>query len=149
MSTSGKDKEAQKRGEPDGAADSFLRQKQAQLRENREREKHAKDKEIRLKPEADAKQVTGDQPRTTHLNKKTAEKIQLSSHTQLQKRGTEKEKIPPFYFPSGRPNSTNDYGTMVQRIKDMFAKVDGGKVQKQHIAQLTKVLPHLARPDCM
>ncbi len=164
------------RGEPDGQPETFLRQKEAQLREKRERERQQKEQERhqpsqeqeKIKPEKDKskekdkdkekdskllksienkpkKKDTFSQQKTESVvtsSKKTPPKSTLKGSTLRTSSKNVSQQIPQFHYPMGQPNTTDENDQMLQRVKEAFSKVDGGKVTKAHMSSITKVRVH-------
>ncbi len=214
------------RGEPDGQADSFLRQKEAQLREKREREKRDREQQSK-KTEADKRveppplsnkvassgdssvhkdagslgrldqhgskkkdnipgsnalqqnvpqdksQIVQDSSKSkseltsnqsnkqssvlqnrTNNNKNVQQQSQIKNdklpqkdktvlHTKKLNQHIGKDlstHIPKFYFPLGQPPSgTSENDAIVQRVREAFGKIDGGKANRQQMAEIAKV----------
>ena len=47
--------------------------------------------------------------------------------------------IEPFYFPAGKPPSLSESDVTVQRIRDTFSKLAGGKASLAHMKNVVKV----------
>ena len=48
--------------------------------------------------------------------------------------------IPKFHFPMGRPSEKDDTEEILLRVSQEFSKVEGGKISKQQMAIVSKVI---------
>jgi hypothetical protein len=117
------------------SSESFLRQKEAQLKEKREKEKQKEQdtaKNNHRAPSATSDNNVKKEIKEPKIVKRTKEPSKPSSAPLVQ-------NVPEFYFPAGRPNVQTNESVHLQKIKDEFAKVEGGKLDKNQMAGVCKV----------
>jgi len=130
-------------GEPISTEDTFLRRKEAQLKERRAQQQRV------------SQNVSSPVSPSPTATEKTTKDIKLKAST-VPDRARQKDEvhappvvrappvpqnvhIEPFYFPTGKPPSLSEVDITVQRIKDVFSKLEGGKVDMAHMKDVSKV----------
>ena len=158
----------------DNDGNKFLRQKEAELREKRERERHKGGEEVRrievgqgetketnltlrvsndhapLKPAKKAETSTSiilqqqqhqqHRPQTVPQQQRSQRQLFKKPAPQPPELSPQSVKIPPFYFPMGEPVSGLEKSQGVDRLKEVFSKIEAGKAARHHMADITKVM---------
>ena len=130
-------------GEPICTEDTFLRRKEAQLKERRAQQQRV------------SQNVSSPVSPSPAATEKTTKDIKLKA-SPVPDRSRQKDvvhapplvrappvpqnvHIEPFYFPTGKPPSLSEVDVTVQRIKDVFSKLEGGKVDMANMKDVSKV----------
>ena len=132
-------------GEPASTEDNFLRRKEAQLKERRAQQRASQNVSSTSTPSPTATEKT-----TKDIKLKASTVLGRSrqdapvAHAFPAQNVAQDVHIEPFYFPTGKPPSLSEVDITVQRIRDVFSKLEGGKVDLGHMKDVVKVIVNLS-----